>query len=658
MPTATPSSSDYVGYCPVGAFIADGKRLLGPLVAEMRRRGRLRSGRNVTPFHTSAVDFEACRRECACEDGGAGGDGEEKRRKRSPQPSLATFWLDVLESKEGPTCVSRHRVVVAVDRRGPAEEKANHSAHERRAQLFSESSSSGLLAVHVTGTWSESELAALLLPATDQVPFAIAYVHQLRVFSAACVSSDSSEGVAGTPSARAFHALRALTTAQGRQRHGGEEDHAKDGGEGGGGRAGAFTFSELFGGIGMFRVGLERAGGSPCFAVECALPARTTYEANFAPSPSAPLVADITEVPSVWFPPHDLLTAGFPCQSFAKAGSVEGLHAAKGSLFYEVVRVLLATRPKAFLLENVANLTNVENGAQLREVLTSLRHPGRTGVAAMEDGGGGGGGGSHTLAYNVGYRVIDGAVVTPQTRLRVYFVGLRLDPHEGASPTATKHGDAAFVEELFDAAEARLAAMARHQPLRSVADVLEPQVSGSALALTETQWEAVRRSHTFRQNPSWRLVNVLGKARTLLGSYRTSYQLYSEFLPFPDERLALSFEAFAECVREAALALRRGSFEEGAEEGEGDSSPPSPLLRFFSLRECARLQGIPDTYQFPVASESTSPTKRPSSSSSPPPPPLLPPGAVYKLIGNAVNPLVIECLGRSIAERVFCFDTV
>jgi DNA (cytosine-5)-methyltransferase 1 len=67
-------------------------------------------------------------------------------------------------------------------------------------------------------------------------------------------------------------------------------------------------------------------------------------------------------VPTEAVPAHDLLTAGFPCQSFSRAGDQLGLSDSRGDLFYEIVRLARARQPRALLLENVPNLLRVDNG--------------------------------------------------------------------------------------------------------------------------------------------------------------------------------------------------------------------------------------------------------------------------------------------------------
>ena len=145
------------------------------------------------------------------------------------------------------------------------------------------------------------------------------------------------------------------------------------------------TFCELFAGIGGFRLGLEKVNygleavhsrellqsktskdiqgdstnlesrqvGFTCvYANELNKYAAQIYERHY----EKPDTRDIREVPATDIPDHDLLTAGFPCQSFSIAGKRGGFNDTRGTLFFEVARILKAKRPKYLLLENVKGL--------------------------------------------------------------------------------------------------------------------------------------------------------------------------------------------------------------------------------------------------------------------------------------------------------------
>jgi len=167
-----------------------------------------------------------------------------------------------------------------------------------------------------------------------------------------------------------------------------------------------FTFIDLFAGIGGMRLAFEKAGGTCVFSSEINEQSRKTYEANFHETPSG----DIRKVQLTSIPRHDILVAGFPCQPFSTAGVSKKRSMSKadgfqdhdqGKMFYEILRILRAKRPQAFLLENVKNLRHHDGGKTFKCIRTSLEE----------------------LGYDVDYDVIDASVVVPQHRERIFIVG-------------------------------------------------------------------------------------------------------------------------------------------------------------------------------------------------------------------------------------------
>lgn len=173
-----------------------------------------------------------------------------------------------------------------------------------------------------------------------------------------------------------------------------------------------FTFIDLFAGIGGIRLAFENAGagGAKCvFSSEWDEKAQDTYEANFGERPAG----DITKIKAAEIPDHDILTAGFPCQPFSIAGVSKNnalgnehgfKHAAQGTLFFDIARIIDKKRPKAFLLENVKNLKNHDKGNTFKIIRQTL-----------ED----------ELGYYVYSKVIDAQAMVPQHRERIYIVGFR-----------------------------------------------------------------------------------------------------------------------------------------------------------------------------------------------------------------------------------------
>lgn len=131
-----------------------------------------------------------------------------------------------------------------------------------------------------------------------------------------------------------------------------------------------FTFIDLFAGIGGIRLGFEKLGGICVFSSEWDKEAAKTYFANFGEYPQG----DITKIDSKAIPNFDILLAGFPCQPFSIIGDKEGFkHETQGTLFFEIERILKDKQPKAFMLENVRNLTAHHQGQTFKTILSHLQ---------------------------------------------------------------------------------------------------------------------------------------------------------------------------------------------------------------------------------------------------------------------------------------------
>ena len=114
------------------------------------------------------------------------------------------------------------------------------------------------------------------------------------------------------------------------------------------------TFIDLFSGMGGFRIAFEANKCKCVFSSEIDKYARETYKNNFNEYPSG----DITEILSSDIPDFNILCAGFPCQPFSIAGKRLGFEDTRGTLFFEVARIIKDKKPDAFLLENVKGLSN------------------------------------------------------------------------------------------------------------------------------------------------------------------------------------------------------------------------------------------------------------------------------------------------------------
>ena len=325
-----------------------------------------------------------------------------------------------------------------------------------------------------------------------------------------------------------------------------------------------FAFSELFAGVGGFAYALRACGGVPVFAAELCPHARATYAINHGcgggiipndfsehdandehagPEHAGPLVVgDVTDVCESVIPNHDVLTGGFPCQSFSRRGDRRGFDDPRGLLYLEICRVLRACRPSAFLLENVDGLVTMRGGETIRAVVEALA----------------------SCGYGVTYAVLDAADGwAPQRRRRVFFVGFRDDKvSQGALerfawPTVAKNTGASrprvrsILEREEDAADPPGAAM-------RACEVSAYQMDRAARFFARAPEDASRERRT--NAVAYVAADPDGHARTLCASYRRSSAYNAELVP-----------------PSAATRARRP--------------------RFYTAREAARLMGFPETFQ-------------------------------------------------------------
>lgn len=129
-----------------------------------------------------------------------------------------------------------------------------------------------------------------------------------------------------------------------------------------------YTFIDLFAGIGGFHVALSSFGASCVFASEWDKYATDTYEENFDKRP----LGDITQIEEIDIPKHDILCAGFPCQSFSISGKQKGFEDIRGSLFFDIARIVNFHNPKVVFLENVKNLVKHDEGRTLKIIIETL----------------------------------------------------------------------------------------------------------------------------------------------------------------------------------------------------------------------------------------------------------------------------------------------
>jgi DNA (cytosine-5)-methyltransferase 1 len=162
-----------------------------------------------------------------------------------------------------------------------------------------------------------------------------------------------------------------------------------------------FTFIDLFAGIGGMRIPFDELGGHCVFSSELDKYARETYTANFDEIP----YGDITQIDPNSIPDHNILLAGFPCQAFSIIGNKQGFSdTVRGTLFFNIVKILQAKKPEAFLLENVKQLKTHDRGRTFEIIENNL----------------------HQLGYYTYTKILNALDFgLPQKRERTFIVGFR-----------------------------------------------------------------------------------------------------------------------------------------------------------------------------------------------------------------------------------------
>ena len=286
----------------------------------------------------------------------------------------------------------------------------------------------------------------------------------------------------------------------------------------------AFTFIDLFAGIGGMRIAYEKAGGHCVYSNEWNKYSQQTYFANFGEQPDG----DITKVDARTIPDHDILVAGFPCQPFSIAGVSKKQSMGRatgfedktqGTLFFDICRILKEKRPKAFMLENVKNLKSHDRGRTFRVITEALEE----------------------LDYEIYHAVLDGQNYVPQHRERILIIGF----------DRKRYGrDLGFRFNITPV-----------EPKPVMRDILEPIVD-EKYTLTDKLWIYLQNyaaKHRAAGNGfGYGLADPDGVARTLSARY---YKDGSEILI--------------------------------AQEGKNP--------RRLTPRECARIQGFPDSFIIPVS---------------------------------------------------------
>lgn len=307
-----------------------------------------------------------------------------------------------------------------------------------------------------------------------------------------------------------------------------------------------FRFIDLFAGIGGIRIPFQELGGKCVFSSEWDKFSQKSYRINFGETPAG----DITKIASEDIPDFDILLGGFPCQPFSQAGLHKGFEDTRGTLFFEIERIIQDKRPKAFLLENVKQLKGHDHGRTFRVIMEHL----------------------NALNYHAEAKILKAADFgVPQIRERIYIVGF--DRGYFNIPTSYEFP---YPEPTGEKTR--------------VGDILEKEVS-SKYTISDRLWEGHKRR----------------KAENKQNGKGFGYTLFGEDAPYTSTISARYYKDGSEILIE-----------------QKGKNP-----RKLTPRECARLQGFPDSFIIPVSD-----------------------AQAYKQFGNSVAVPVIRAIANRMLEEM------
>ena len=390
-----------------------------------------------------------------------------------------------------------------------------------------------------------------------------------------------------------------------------------------------FKYIDLFAGIGGFAAALEALGGEAVYSVDIDKNASAVYEKNWGHSPLGDITQDANDkVMNV--PAHDILVAGFPCQPFSKSGAQKGMEETRGTLFWNILKIVQAHHPKIVLLENVRNLTGPRHTHEWDVIVTMLRKEG------------------YTVSYQPTilspHQIPKSKGGRPQVRERVFIAGV----HTGTPIPKNQEIQALATKQQIESLSKGLTwNLVRDLPL----DTKKDQVN--ALKSDEVDWvdawDEWVRTYIGKNGirppgfPIWvdawvdskNLVIPSGTPKWKADFLRKNSELYTinkiwldkwlkthSVLTFPPSRRKLEWqaqdsEALWDCLiqfRPSGIRAKKMTYVP-ALVAINQTSIIGPLRRKLSVREAARLQGFPEWFDLGGQ----------------------PDGAAYKQLGNAVN---------------------
>lgn len=298
---------------------------------------------------------------------------------------------------------------------------------------------------------------------------------------------------------------------------------------------------DLFCGIGGFHYAAKENGIEIVFASEIDKHAREQYKLNHGLEP----FGDITKIDAKDIPDHDILFAGFPCQSFSIAGSRKGFQDVRGTLFFEIERILGIKRPKYFLLENVKGLISHEGGNTLKTIENAL----------------------YGLGYFLHIKVLNAKYFgVPQNRERIFIAGFRnkdnynnfrFPNNQAVNTCVSDILEKEVDEKYFIQKENQIKKIKKD--LNKKFSIIDPDIG---IAMTARQYANGRGNYL---NPK-----KIGYIKTDSQSTRIYDCLFS---------------GVTLCTNGGGLGAKTGLYQ------------VEDKIRKLTPRECARMQGFPESYK-------------------------------------------------------------
>lgn len=408
-----------------------------------------------------------------------------------------------------------------------------------------------------------------------------------------------------------------------------------------------FKFIDLFAGIGGFAAALSAYGGKSVYSVEIDADAAKVYELNWGHSPLGDITSDAND-DVMKVPNHDILAAGFPCQPFSKSGAQKGMDETRGTLYWNILKIIKAHHPKIVLLENVRNLAGPRHIHEWEVIIRTLREEGYvvSSTPAIFS--------PHLLPKEFGGR--------PQIRERV-FITATYAPDQSLERTEIE--PVVSIRDRFQNWEPKKWNLKIDLPLMRNKNVDGCSLSDSEVAWIDAwddwvqmyyklskgnpppgfpiwadHWVDISKLTIGKDVPAWK-ANFLRKNAELYSAHKKEFdawlkrhQVMSD--KFPPSRRKFEWQAqdtprLWDCVmhfRPSGIRAKKPTYLP-ALVAITQTSIVGPMRRRLSTREAARLQGLPEWFDFGAQKDS----------------------ATYKQLGNGVNVGVVWHVLRKHVER-------